>query len=43
MNIGVFLPEVGNPKVGGVYYYNVDNKTISEDQFYSIIKNSKRR
>jgi len=28
---------------GGVYYYNVDNKTISEDQFYSIIKNSKRR
>jgi hypothetical protein len=28
---------------GGVYYYNIDNKTISEDQFYSIIKNSKRR
>ena len=28
---------------GGVYYYNVDNKTISEDQFYSIIKNSKRK
>ena len=28
---------------GGVYYYNVDNRTISEDQFYSIIKNSKRR
>ena len=28
---------------GGVYFYNVDNKTISEDQFYSIIKNSKRR
>ncbi|MFM7016350.1 MAG: hypothetical protein ACKOX3_08485 [Bacteroidota bacterium] len=27
---------------GGVYFYNVDNKTISEDQFYSIIKNSKR-
>jgi hypothetical protein len=26
-----------------VYYYNVDNKTISEDQFYSIIKNSKRK
>lgn len=22
MNIGVFLPEVGNAKVGGVYYYN---------------------
>jgi len=28
---------------GGVYYYNVDNKTISEDQFYSIIKKSNRR
>jgi len=27
---------------GGVYYYNIDNKTISEDQFYSIIKNSKQ-
>ena len=28
---------------GGVYYYNVENRTISEDQFYSTIKNSKRR
>ena len=28
---------------GGVYYYNVDNKIISEDQFYSIIRNSKKR
>jgi hypothetical protein len=28
---------------GGVYYYNINDKTISEDQFYSIIKNSKRR
>ncbi len=27
---------------GGVYYYNIDNFTISEDQFYSIIKNSKQ-